>query len=541
MTPSYLNPFLHTLSMQDHFGSEHILKYSVFFFYSMPPTRRAAAAQNLLDDDAVIPVGSTPLPISVDQFDEGVGFRRCLLSGFQKGIFNARDVCTMSFHAMRGGCHGVADLALSPDQSGGNYYKHLEKALNLKTEACFYNARIPLWDVATQSRIRETFPMHLPHVIFSELFEKSPELYDPINYDFSELPPIWTQHPLFIAHGDSAIPVSLYSDGVPHSKTDSFYTYYFRLLNSRERHLICTVRRVDLCKCGCRGNCTFGAIGRIISWSFNQLASGQWPCTDHLGQPVEGRRGLLANGYVGALAEYRADLLEFTTALGFTQWNNILNPCFLCGAHRDDLFTFPSEMSSCSWAPRDAEAYRIMVERSTKKIRIPSRAVFDRLMNKCEWDPADIGGLGLAEDCPELGLSRGWRLMEDGPIVDLHDFSNLRFPTTLTFFDTRNYMGLSFVSPLLNGVIGFNISHLCLDLMHVVDLGISQHLVGTILRTLVVRNHCGSTLRRAAARQVANLVALRRIVAHREACTHSYGACAAKVANESKIQRLFRA
>ncbi len=367
--------------------------------------------------------------------------------------------------------------------------------------------------------------MHLPHVIFSELFEKHPELYDPINIDFSELPPIWLDHPIFIAHGDRAIACSMYSDGVPHSKTDSFYTYYFRLLNCRQRHLVCSIRRVDLCKCGCKGNCTFGAIGRILSWSLNQLATGQWPCTDHLGRPLDGKRGLLADGYLGGLVEYRADLLEFTSAFGFTQWSNLTNPCFLCGASRDALFSFPLNMSDCVWPPRDAETYRIMVERSTKKVRIPSGAVLNRLMSKFEWDPDRIGGLGLIEDFPELGLVRSWGLMEDGPVVDLHDFSNIRFPATLTFFDSGNHMGLNFVSPILNGVVGFNISHLCLDLMHVVDLSISQHLVGTILRTLVVRNSCGSALTRASARRLANLMALRRSVAHRETCVHIRHSC----------------
>ena len=144
-------------------------------------------------------------------------------------------------------------------------------------------------------------------------------------------------------------------------------------MNPTERHMICSIRRGDVCRCGCRGSCTFGAVGRILSWSLNALSTGQWPVKNHLGEEMEGgRRGLLANGYLGGLVEYRADLLEFTSSFGFTQWSNLSNPCFLCGASRDTLFDFPLEMAACTWARRGAEAYRIMIQRSTKKARVPS-------------------------------------------------------------------------------------------------------------------------------------------------------------------------
>ncbi|MCH9637852.1 MAG: hypothetical protein K0U16_07915 [Gammaproteobacteria bacterium] len=125
-----------------------------------------------------------------------------------------------------------------------------------------------------------------------------------------------------------------------------------------------------------------------------------------------------------------------------------------------------------------------------------------------EWN-YDIRGYGLLEDFNELGLSKGWRLMEDDVVTDLHDLSALTFLCMLSFFDANNTMGLNSVSPLF-AVPGFTIEALCLDLMHVYDLGITQHLIGTILRTLVVRNFADSKLKRAAGRRLENMVALRR-------------------------------
>ncbi len=434
---------------------------------SQMPPRRVAIAQALLEeDDAIHDAGALPLQINIEEFDSGLGLRRYLLSGFKRAVFTAKDVCSLAHHARNGGCYGVSDLALDPSQTGGHFYEHLQRTLPLKSADCFYTARIPLWDSTSQTRVLEDFPMHLPHQIFSEIYKSKPALFDPVNIDFSELPPLWLEHPVFAAQGDKAIPISLYSDGVPHSKTDSFYAYYFKFVHDSERFMICSVRRIDVCRCGCRGMCTFGAIGRILSWSLNTLASGHWPETDHAGNPLRSPGGLLADGCCGGLAEYRADLLEFIQAFGFRTWSNIENPCFICGCSKTTMFQFPDRVEDCVWALRDSSAYNLMVMRSTKKVRITNRAVFKRLQANMEFDPG-IGGLGLITDFAELGLARGFRLIETGPAIDLHDLSNIVFPTTLAFFDTSNSLGLTFVAPLFccGGIIDrmfMSRSHACL-------------------------------------------------------------------------------
>ena len=94
-------------------------------------------------------------------------------------------------------------------------------------------------------------------------------------------------------------------------------------------------------------------------------------------------------------------------------------------------------------------------------------------------------------------------------MVDIHDLENLTFPAHVSFFDTRNTVGLNFVSHLFT-ITGFTLQCLALDVMHIFDLGISQRLIGTILRTLISKNFTRSNLRRAKPREIANLVALRR-------------------------------
>ena len=477
-------------------------------------SRRAAAALATIEADGEIEAaGGLPLPgdLTMEEFDNGVGLRQYLLDGYRKGRLTAKDVCTLSWHAQRAGAHGVEDISLSPLQTGGNFQSHLEQAVGLRSADSFYLASIPMWNHQDQQRSLEPFPFVLPHIIFRNCYIREPLLFDQLNLDHCDVPPSWWDHPVFKSHGGDAFPVALYSDGVPHSKSDGFVCWYFSLVNSKQRHLVCTLRKSDVCRCGCKGNCSFGSIQRVIAWSMNQLASGQMPSRDHLGNLIPNATlGEIADGKVGGLVEYRGDLLEMTSAFGFTNWSNVLNPCFLCGANRGNMFDYPSDVASCIWPERDAAAYDIMIERSLKKVRVISGAQWKKLIRVMEFDEK-MAGYGLFDDFADLGLEKGWRLIEDGPVSDIHDLCGLRFPCWLTFFNSRNTMGLNFVCHLFQ-IVGFTSKCLALDLMHVFDLGVSQRLIGTILRILIKRNFAKSALKTAKGKQVANLVALRRQV-----------------------------
>ena len=167
---------------------------------------------------------------------------------------------------------------------------------------------------------------------FSQEFAKKPTDWqvDAMQDDveFTDLPASYHSHPVTTARGHNSSPVSLYSDGIPLHNRETFIVWYFTSLLSRKRYLVCSLKKGDDCKCGCRGMCTFIAIHTLLVWMFNVLASGVWCTTDHLGNPLTGWRhgkvGELANGWAGALCEYRADLLEMVTAYGFKTWANIL-------------------------------------------------------------------------------------------------------------------------------------------------------------------------------------------------------------------------
>ena len=83
------------------------------------------------------------------------------------------------------------------------------------------------------------------------------------------------------------------------------------------------------------------------------------------------------------------------------------------------------------------------------------------------------------------------RLHFGGPIQYMADFSALSsFPCTVYFFRVLQHQ-LNFINPLWGvsgvqeGVLGLNITHMCFDVLHCLDLGVVQHLAGTILARLL--------------------------------------------------------
>ena len=96
------------------------------------------------------------------------------------------------------------------------------------------------------------------------------------------LPPVYLEHPVAIASGYKAQPIAFYVDGVPHSKTDGTigFWFYFILSPKKKRHLAAVVRKSKLCKCGCRGRCTFWVIFKWVHHSLSCMAIGEHASVD---------------------------------------------------------------------------------------------------------------------------------------------------------------------------------------------------------------------------------------------------------------------
>ena len=466
----------------------------------------------------------TSEPVLADEppkfgLDGGDGLRRYLLREFELGRLTSEAVCTLSWHASRAGAARVADLGLDPKSH--KQAEHLRKAMDVRSPESFYTAKIPLWNKVDEERMLHDFPMYLPHEAFGKSFARDPKAFDPAENDGLYIPPSFFSHEVYESKGAKACPIGYFSDGVPHTNRDSFFAFYWSSIFSGERFMICSLRKQDLCQCGCRGFCTLSAVMKTIAWSFNQLAGGIYPEVGHDGCafPEGSTRAelagtFIADGMCGAVVEMRADLLEIIGALGFTQsWSTKSSPCFLCDVEHEHLYDFPVDMCHHDWPLRDMKAYDRKARSAVIVREVATNEVLMELAVLLQYDARKKDGYGpgllLVRDYPELNLPAGARIMESDDLSDIHHLSKLRAPVTLKFFDSQGDHGLTFISPLFD-IIGFSIECIALDVMHVMDLGVSQYLVGSVLRELMESNFCGSTQMNVAARRFDNLKAIRR-------------------------------
>eukprot|EP00959_Pyramimonas_sp_CCMP1952_P072345 1510918-Pyramimonas_sp.AAC.1 len=76
------------------------------------------------------------------------------------------------------------------------------------------------------------------------------------------------------------------------------------------------------------------------------------------------------------------------------------------------------------WVPRDDAAYDAMLRRSTMKSDVPSKEVLRQLMASMHFDDR-CGGYVTFRGFQPLALRKGCRLIDDGPVVDLHELEDI--------------------------------------------------------------------------------------------------------------------
>ena len=202
-------------------------------------------------------------------------------------VLSARQVCTLAFWASRAGAKGtIAKLAVKPDAQTGKFSKKFDSVVGTKP------SDVPAYGVATVRRPRasatrtfEPIPLLLPHEAIGEELGNSPvalsELRQAIEDD--ELPPFYTEHPMVRDAGPTADihPAALYMDGVAFQRQDGVLGIWIHLLLTTSRHLLCVIRRSELCTCGCKGWCSLSLLWTLLAWSFDCLAQGIWLARRH--------------------------------------------------------------------------------------------------------------------------------------------------------------------------------------------------------------------------------------------------------------------
>lgn len=279
-----------------------------------------------------------------------------------KGILSAKHVCVLAHWATLAGAKGPCkDFAAKPGGQSGSYQQRLNTFLRVEEHAPFYTVRLPGTDPALAERTTLDMAVMPPHEAISQevlddpgILQRAQELAGA-----EEWGAVYRSHPAVTTAppGTPVLPLAIYADGVPFTKTDGFVAFWtYNLLTSR-RHLLAVLRKTELCDCGCKRWCTFHGIFQFLRWSFAALAVGQHPEGRHDGEawmPADFERAARAGTPLarGAVVLLKGDWAEFCHTFGFPTWASGISPCIFCKCNKEGLYltdnlsiaSFPHEL-----------------------------------------------------------------------------------------------------------------------------------------------------------------------------------------------------
>ena len=273
------------------------------------------------------------------------------------GKLSAKMICIMFWWLGKAGLGGPNDIgkySKKPgDPSEGNYQKFLDRALGFQQQSkSLARLNVPGWSPSIGARVVHQIAVVPPaEALHAELAEDSSvraRLREAVAD--GELPPAYHDHAVVRRFPPATVlPLSLYLDGTPYSKKDSVLGVFVCNILSGARHLICILRKANICRCGCRGWCSLWPIMAMLHWSFAQLAVGEFDSAPSPGLVWDEYRESLGGGallLVGCLLHIKLDWKEASESMGFPNWGTLLYPCLWCTAERDSLHTPPRASAS---------------------------------------------------------------------------------------------------------------------------------------------------------------------------------------------------
>lgn len=426
--------------------------------------------------------------------DEVADAGRCLyekiLALKMSGKLSATDACVLAYWASKAGAQGpVAKLAKAPgDEQHGHYSRKFDAATGVDVhDSCHYILQVPQHFRPDGCRaLRPLGAIPVQEALAREL-DEDPHFQEKLTRCAGELPPAYRHHKVVReALPQLAVPLALYLDGIQYATRDSILGVFAVNLATQKRHLVCSLRKRNLCRCGCLGWCSLWPIFHFLHWCFSCLAKGQSPRVRHDQQPFgqhEAHRAAAAGqplGFRAALLYLKADLAEYAHTLGFPSTASHSHPCFLCQAKADQLVLLDGwDAVSLPWGPKTPEDYEEACGRCEQWRVVPDQATHTQLRALLDFDKrktsSSARGLALTQPYPKLDLLKGDRLEPNETLPDIGLFDELAvFPTQVLFW-RRQVEGLTHHrNPLFSAETGISHESAALDWLHTLSLGVFQ-------------------------------------------------------------------
>ena len=409
-----------------------------------------------------------------------------MLGLYYRRSLSAKDLCIAMYYAGRSGVDAAVQFGKQTDSPSGHFQRHLDPLLGYKAyNTDLYHVDLPTYNKKDASRCLTSTPMLLPHELLAREMGSDPSLGLCLDEMKHDLPDCYCEHPLvspLLDNDQLPIPIAIYLDAVPYSQTDSVIGFWLENLVSGRRHLFCTLRKKRACACGCRGWCTLVLIFRVLAWSLDVLAKGQYPTTNHAGEPwtdadPQHRRDLGGTKLKHTAVDLfvKGDWSEFVTSLGFPAWRDGVRPCFCCNAFDDLYETADCDPLGLRWRENQDPDYFDACNRCEVKIQL-NRRQHSQLVEHLKYDKRKHGSRGRTVMCdiPDLGIKTGDRLEVGADVVDVGKFDVIdSFPISCIFWRPANETLTRHRNPLFDFHAGISpLRSLALDTLHIVYLGI---------------------------------------------------------------------
>jgi hypothetical protein len=169
-------------------------------------------------------------------------------------------------------------------------------------------------------------------------------------------------------------------DAAGFTANESFEGLFINDLDTGVRFLIAVVRKQEMCKCGCRGFCTFWPLHDALLSDLQSSADGKWSVVGHLQEPfprgtVACERAGLPMGLVLAATEVRADMPGYSGSMGIRASSHVSNGCCICNVVKADLSKLDNVTLDGGPAETfDTEQYRALLAECRHVVTISNAA-----------------------------------------------------------------------------------------------------------------------------------------------------------------------
>ena len=422
----------------------------------------------------------------------------------------------MAYRHTQSGGVGLEDLALIPDPSNNHHNEHVKLILGKKlgnTDLTYVET--PMYDKKACCRTKVMVPIVRPSEAVSEYFlghtgacgvnDHTEELPDVPHVDMASLPPAQRDHDVVkhaLANGTHPTRIrrlGIFMDAVGFTQSESFEGLFVNDLDTGMRWLVAVLRKAEMCKCGCRGFCTFWPLHDALLNDLQFAADGKWGVVSHLREPfLEGtvahKRAGSPMGLVLAVTEIRADMPGYTGPMGFRASSHVTHGCCVCNVKKESLCEL--ENVTLDGGPAelfDTEQYRALLEEFRHVVTISSPADVRAVLTdgRLEYDHRKQNGFMGRTLKGEVTLSSGEmlipgdRLHPSRLLRDVGDFENQpksAYPFKCLFWRLGDPKTARLIhhSPLMD-IPGVGMQSYAIDILHTWHLGGIPRYCGTAL------------------------------------------------------------